>query len=868
MHALQHSQQQRLRNGHGSPLALSGTSLRWAVALYCAFIGAFMLVAPDQFSGPTFAPVRGYMTAWAIVALAAGVALLFVAVLRVRRPLHLAAHGLAGLVLLTLSLGLSRSGGWNGTISYAALGVGILVAAGARAHRGGDLLSLVMGAIATLLGAVQLLFPGRLRYQLFGGTHPGLFELAGLALLLSGPALCYVQLRPASGRLTRAVHLAAGAALIVRGAAAVNPRVSWTGIAFYWGIGTAVAMLPWLREWSTGIDLSALRARLALALAVATSLALVAAVAVSTAQEASLASDQATDTLKVEARSVAQNVRDYLDLNGTRAFAVAALASRLPLTSQAQSPLLATSGASYREVSGLLLLDLSGQPIATDGGATLGSNTLRSLAALANPQKVAVQLAIDRVSNRLLLLEVAPVLADGGRLAAALVMAFDARLLEGRILREGSTVSLTDGSGTHIAMRSDGGAPAGDPWSGDGAAPAGRPPGRQVGAPPSRDDRLLAVERVPGLPWMVAVERASDSALAGVNRGRDLAFALLLLVLPLAIAGGILSARRITRPLDTLADAVDELTAGNPWAPLERSDIGEVKRLSAAFHELRDRLATRTAESERLAAELLARARTLAETDRRKDEFLAMLAHELRNPLGAISTAAYILATGRSSEAAAGRSVATIQRQTRHLGRLVDDLLDVSRITLGKVELKTAPLDLGDVIAQVAETTRPLAETRHIELGVSVPGPAPVVADSTRIEQVLANLVHNAIKFTEPGGRVDLTAEVQADRAVVRVRDSGVGISGELLPRVFDLFAQGQQGLDRSVGGLGIGLTLVRSLVELHGGGVAVHSDGPGSGSEFVIWLPLAPAGLPPAAATGVSATSSTAAATSSAATG
>jgi len=189
-----------------------------------------------------------------------------------------------------------------------------------------------------------------------------------------------------------------------------------------------------------------------------------------------------------------------------------------------------------------------------------------------------------------------------------------------------------------------------------------------------------------------------------LDRGRDLAFATLLLVLPLAVAGGILVARLITRPLGTLADAVGELTAGNPWAPLESSRITEVERLSAAFREMRDRLAQRTAESERLAAELRARAEALAESDRRKDEFLAMLAHELRNPLGAVSTAAYVLGRMESLAPPVARSVAIIQRQSQHLARLVDDLLDVSRITRGKVELRSRKdLDWTEKFPELAE---------------------------------------------------------------------------------------------------------------------------------------------------------------------
>jgi signal transduction histidine kinase len=830
---------------------LSETSIRWAVGMFCAFIGAFMLVAPNQFTGRAFAPVSGYRAGWALVALTAGVALLSVAVLRVQRRTLLAAHGLACVVLLSLSLGLAQSRSWIGVLSYVALAGGILAAARPRMRPTGDLLSVAMGCIGLLTGVMVALFPDSI-HQPFG-RHRSFLLLVGLAMAVTGPLLIYVQLRPpASRRWLQAAHLAAGGSLVVFGIVPAGPPPSWIGISLYLGIGSAIALLPWLREWTAGIDTSALRARLSLALAVATSLSLISAVAVSTTQEARLATFQATDTIAVEARSVAQNVRDYIALNGARATAVAALAGRLPLAAEPQAQLLVASRKGYPDTAGLLLAADDGTVIASDGGAALGNGTLRQVIATVHERPgIAVQLALDRLTGRTLLLEATPVAPPAGSPVAAggdgrgdavVVMALDPLALGERILREGSLVSLADGGGNLIATRNDSGVALDLPHGWDLPAET---------APEVSSNRLAAIAPVPDFPWKVAVERPSEAALAGVDRGRDLAFSLLLVVLPLALAGGILTARRITRPLDTLADAVDELTAGNPWAPLEHSDIGEVERLSAAFREMRDRLATRTAESERLARELLARAETLADNDRRKDEFLAMLAHELRNPLGAISTAAYILGAGRPPEAVASRSVATIQRQSQHLARLVDDLLDVSRITLGKVELQRVALDLRAVIAEVVETTRPLAEARRHQLSVALPDtPLPVLADATRLEQVLANLVRNAIKFTEPAGRIEIVATGAGDRAVVRVRDSGAGIAPELLPRVFDLFTQGQQGLDRSVGGLGIGLTLVRSLAELHGGGVGVASDGPGRGSEFLVWLPLLPAGTPLAAST------------------
>ncbi len=249
------------------------------------------------------------------------------------------------------------------------------------------------------------------------------------------------------------------------------------------------------------------------------------------------------------------------------------------------------------------------------------------------------------------------------------------------------------------------------------------------------------------------------------------------------------------------------------------------------------------AENARLYAEV-------READRRKDEFLAMLAHELRNPLAPVRNALHIMKLAGIDEAAVKRARETAERQILHLTRLVDDLMDVSRITRGKIQLRKQPVELAAIMAGAVEAGRPLIESRRHELTVTFP-PAAVRldADPTRLTQVLANLLHNAAKYTDEGGHIWLAAERQGPEVVIRVRDNGVGIPAEMLPRIFDLFTQLGRSLDRSEGGLGIGLTLVRRLVEMHGGSVHASSLGLGRGSEFVIRLPAlaeAPTPAPP----------------------
>jgi CheY-like chemotaxis protein/nitrogen-specific signal transduction histidine kinase len=243
-----------------------------------------------------------------------------------------------------------------------------------------------------------------------------------------------------------------------------------------------------------------------------------------------------------------------------------------------------------------------------------------------------------------------------------------------------------------------------------------------------------------------------------------------------------------------------------------------------------------------LEAQLRARASELADADRRKDEFLAMLAHELRNPLAPLANALHLLG---HDEADRERLTEMAERQVRHLVRLVDDLLDVSRITQGKIVLRKEPVALADVATRALEMLREALDARGLHVTVSLP-PRPVrlEADGARLAQVIANLLSNAAKFTAPGGSVWLTAEALEAEVVIRVRDTGVGLASELLPHVFDLFVQGDASLDRTRGGLGIGLTLVRRLVEMHGGRVEARSAGVGHGSEFLIYLPTVPGAL------------------------
>jgi signal transduction histidine kinase len=272
-----------------------------------------------------------------------------------------------------------------------------------------------------------------------------------------------------------------------------------------------------------------------------------------------------------------------------------------------------------------------------------------------------------------------------------------------------------------------------------------------------------------------------------------------------------------------------------------RAKVGifaELYRKTRALEELNAELERRVAAR---TAELEATTTALREADRRKDEFLAMLAHELRNPLAPIRTAVQLLRLKELPEAHSARARDTIDRQVEHLVILIDDLLDVSRITRGMITLQREPVPASAIVARAIEISRPAIDTKRHELILDLADdPLTVEGDRTRLVQIVGNILHNATKFMEPGGRIVLRVAREGGSAVFTVKDDGIGIPADRIERVFDLFTQVHGAGDVAQGGLGIGLALVRRLVEMHGGSVGARSDGAGRGTEIRVCLPLA----------------------------
>ena len=269
-----------------------------------------------------------------------------------------------------------------------------------------------------------------------------------------------------------------------------------------------------------------------------------------------------------------------------------------------------------------------------------------------------------------------------------------------------------------------------------------------------------------------------------------------------------------------------------------RNDRGDITGAINCFYDItaRTRLERKTADQ----------AEALADLHRRKDEFLAMLSHELRNPLAPISNAVHLLRLQKNEDPIQSQARGIIERQVAQMARLIDDLMEVSRISSGRIHLIIERLALNGIVKNALETVRPLIEKHQHSLEVTLsPQPIWLNADASRLEQVVVNLLTNAAKYTEPGGSIWLSVQQEGNEAVLRVRDSGVGISRELLPHVFELFTQAERSLARSEGGLGIGLCLVQRLVEMHRGNVKAYST-LGEGSEFVVRLPVMGASPPP----------------------
>ncbi len=359
------------------------------------------------------------------------------------------------------------------------------------------------------------------------------------------------------------------------------------------------------------------------------------------------------------------------------------------------------------------------------------------------------------------------------------------------------------------------------------------------------DDVLLdgtavygASSRAPISHWIAGVSVPASSVDARFRESMTALAAIAALLLVVGGSGAYFISRRMSRELSAAAAEAEAIARG--LRPSRGSSpVTELQRLLDALDQSAALLEERQHErDEQITRANAARAEAEA-ADRAKDEFLAMLGHELRNPLAPALTAVHLMKVRGPADTTRERDV--IERQIRHMARLVDDLLDVSRLRRGAIELRLERFEIADAVARAVEMMSPVFAEKQHRLDVDVPAGLQIYADRIRIAQVLSNLLSNAAKYSESGAHILLRVREADGHVIIECRDTGIGMPADLVPRVFDLFVQGQRGLDRRQGGLGLGLTVARTLVELQGGTIEARSDGTGQGSTFVVRLPAAP---------------------------
>lgn len=352
-------------------------------------------------------------------------------------------------------------------------------------------------------------------------------------------------------------------------------------------------------------------------------------------------------------------------------------------------------------------------------------------------------------------------------------------------------------------------------------------------------DLYVGFSRAPLSGWTAVIAVPSETVVGSQQRSVAVIVVLSLLLLGGASLAVFVVARRVAQAMASAADGADRALRGER-PQVDSAGIAEIERLGQALERSAERLARSHRERDQhLAATEAARADAEA-ASRAKDDFLAMLGHELRNPLAPIRNGVYLLGRLGPPDPKARQILAMIERQVAHMVRLIDDLLDASRIAHGKFALKREPCELGALLAQVVEDYRGDFEAARVVLDYVRPdAPVRILADATRLVQCVSNLLNNALKFTPAAGRVTLTlAEDAEGGARIEVADTGIGIEPALLSQLFQVFAQAPQALDRAGGGLGLGLALAKGIVELHGGRIEAHSAGADTGTHFVIHLP------------------------------
>lgn len=836
-------------------------TLQWFISIYLIMRGAMMLILPHRLNTAVFVPIHSYFPWLGIFQVVGGAALITVNVLAPRRPMILLAHFVAAAALFQAMIGPLLTGNWTGVVLFGVLGMGTAIAPflpiapfRQKQLQALDLFALLMGLNLVAFGLL-LFNPTSSQFSTptYDRIRPYLW-IFGLVDIGSGLAVLWAQIyRSPSRRSFKIAHVVAGSALWAWTASLGFPSLS--AVLYFNGLGTLLAFLPWLNRQFYRFDPASLQTRLAIMLVGIVTLPLLFAVTlVSLPQEQSLL-DQALILQQTLANALSQDITSFVGLHRSAVVALATQPKLMTLSQPELEELLQSANRAYPNIVFFGVYDESGHAIARSERQLIASSL--SGAELYQTVRQANEVTIDIYSadpqQPPLFVFAAPLHKSDHAFAGLVIGAVESSRIAQQLaqtrFKPDVMVYLVDHQGRVIATSIPD-----MPLLADYST---KPPvialqqqtrgSLDYWNPEDETWYLAGYAAIADSDWGVVVERSATDVLAAINtrRGRD--FVALLIVTLLALSVGTALARKLTASLITLSYAAEQLAVGDSAAPLPNSEITEVAHLSSVFDAMRGNLAQRTAERNQAAQEredLLVRereARKEAEAANRiKDEFLAVLSHELRSPLNPILGWAKLLRSRKFDQAGMDRALEIIERNARLQAKLIEDLLDISRILRGKLVLTVTPVDLVFVIEAALETVRLAAEAKQIQIKTHFEPMIGVVAgDSGRLQQVVWNLLSNAVKFTPPGGTVTVEVAQTSGYARIQISDTGKGINPEFLPYVFDYFRQADGATTRQFGGLGLGLAIVQHITELHGGTIEAYSLGEDQGATFAVCIPL-----------------------------
>jgi signal transduction histidine kinase len=594
-------------------LALRLGLLQWSIGGFCGIVGALTFVTPHQFVGPAYRMLRPYLPWWGLLCLLGGGALITVALLSPRRPLMLVAHWLAAAPLLLLGLSAGAAGGWTGLTVYTMLAIGAAIAPlltppASRPASTGDLFAVVIGISAVLNGGIMLLAPDQFGSSIFDPVRAYL-PLFGVSFMVGGAGVVWCQVQPETpAPLAWGAHLLLGLSLSAFGPPVSLPNRAFTALAYYNGFGALIAALPWLRPRLRRSDPASLRTRLALAFGLAVSVPLVVTMALVTNQVEQAARTEAYSRSRVIAETLSLSVSDYVDLHRAAVAALAAQPGLLSADPATQNAILHAFAQTYPDALTFVLYDAEGRPIARGDDAPIQTpSAVRSplFDEVRQSGAADIRVVVSPVLGQPVVALGLPLGDANGRFAGVAAVILDSTRLADVARRAanepGGQVWVVDRRGRLIAAS---GTVQPPPLSDVSTQPAvaralGQETSGSFSYEASAGERLVGFAVVPTLRWAVVVERPATLALAGAQNGRDLAFAVFLVVVATAAVLGWIAAARLAGPIEGLTHAVDALAFGSTPTTLPTSGVSEVSRLAAVFGDLRERLRTRTLERER-----------------------------------------------------------------------------------------------------------------------------------------------------------------------------------------------------------------------------------------------------------------------------